>query len=165
MGTFFEHIQQAKDNLQFLSNISTTIDNCWDWQVTVCFYSALHLINAHIVEKTKSNYLTHNKVGEIINPYNHLSVARLDETTYLSYQKLLHLSRRSRYLLGENYQSEVGLIKKACKTHSIHLKKSIHHLEKIIEFVNQTYKEDFPSVEIKCIDLKSLSFNYFKIVE
>lgn len=165
MGTFSEHIQQAKDNLQFLSNISTTIDNCWDWQVTACFYSALHLINAHLVKKTKANYLTHNKVNEVINPFNQLSIAKLDEDTYLSYQKLLHLSRRSRYLLGDNEKSNAASIKKACKTHSVHLKRSIHHLEKIIEFVNQTYKEEFPAVEIKCIDLKSLPFNYFKIVE
>lgn len=117
MGTFKEHIHQSQSNIGFLSKISTNLDNCWDWQVTVCFYSALHLINAHIVIKTDANYLSHSKVDELINPYNTFSLAKLDEKICMSYIKLFQLSRRSRYLLSENF------------------KKAIYHLDIIINFI------------------------------
>ncbi len=166
MGTFKEHIQQSQNNLQFLSKISTTIEDCWDWQVTVCFYSALHLINSHIVHKTSANYLSHSKVEQIINPFNQLSVAKLDENIYISYIKLFQLSRRSRYLLSENFKKEEKAeLHTAAATYSKHLKKAIHHLEIIINFIRSEYNVSFPQVEIKCIDLKGLVFQNFKVCE
>lgn len=149
----------------FLSKISTNVEDCWDWQVTVCFYSALHLINSHIVIKTGANYLSHSKVEEIINPFNKLSVARLDEKIFTSYIKLFQLSRRSRYLLSENFKKGNNLdILPASVTYSKHLKKAIYHLEIIINFIKNNYKESFPQVEVKCIDLKGLNFQNFRIV-
>lgn len=164
MGTFNEHIQQAKNNINFLSEISTNIQNCWDWQVTVCFYSALHLINSHIVKKTNSNYLTHSRVEGIINPFNQLSVARLDENTYTSYIKLFQLSRRSRYLLSENFKKAGKIdVQNASMTYSKHLKKAVHHLEVIINFVKSEYQISFPKVNLKCIDLKDIAFQNFSV--
>lgn len=165
MGTFKEHIQQSQNNIRFLSKISTSIENCWDWQVTVCFYSALHLINAHIVDKTKANYISHSKVDEIINPFNQMSIAKLDEEIYTSYIKLFQLSRRSRYLLGENYNKHaLSNTFSACATYSKHLKKAIHHLEIIINFIKTDYKESFSKADIKCIDLNGLAFQNFNII-
>lgn len=165
MGTFKEHIHQSKRNLTFLSEISVNVSECWDWQVTVCFYSALHLINAHVVEKTGANYLSHSKVDEIINPYNHLSVAKLDESVYTSYIKLFQLSRRSRYLIRENFQKgERQDLHTACSTYSKHLKKAIHHLNIIINFINKAYKESFSKTSIKCIDLNGLVLEHFTVL-
>ena len=163
MATFIEHIQQSKKNLSFLSKISTEVSDCWDWQVTVSFYTALHLINSHIAAKTQANFLTHSRVDEVINPYNKLSVARLDEDIYTSYTKLFQLSRRSRYLLNENYKKSD--IIPASLTHSKHVKKSIHHLQKILGFIKKEYKQDFPQIEVKCVDLKGLKFENFSVVE
>lgn len=106
MGNFAEHILQSKNNLDFLAKVNKDINDRWDWQVTVNFYVAVHLINAHIVSKTTKNYLSHNQVSELINPYNGLSVAKLDEETYKSYVKLQLLSRRSRYLLNEGFKKK-----------------------------------------------------------
>lgn len=164
MGSFSEHIDQAKRNFNFLSGISTSMNDCWDWQVTTCFYTALHLINAHIVAKTGGNYLTHNQVDGIINPYNQTSLGKVNEDIYLSYNKLFHLSRRSRYLLNENNSSPKGTLITASFTNSKHLQKAIYHLDQIISFINTDYKEHFPQVSIKCIDLKGRSFNFFQIV-
>lgn len=165
MGNFKEHIGHSVKNVQFLSKINGSVDDSWDWQVTVCFYTALHLINAHIVQKTNSNYLSHSKVEEMINPYNQLSVAKLNEDVYVSYIKLFQLSRRSRYLLNENYKkSEKVDIQNANFTYSKHLRKAIHHLDIILTFINSSYNEEFPKVNIKCIDLNGLEFGYFKIV-
>ena len=166
MGTFKDHIDQSRSNLAFLSNISLKIQNCWDWQVTVCFYSALHLINAHIVQKTGLNYLSHSKVDEVINPYNRLSVAKLDENTYVSYHALYQLSRRSRYLLNENHASiDSSGITKASITYSRHFSKAIRHLEVIIDFMKKKHSYTTSKINIKCVDLNGRSFNNFNIVQ
>lgn len=165
MGNFSEHIQQSKKNLNFLSKINIISNDNWDWQVTVCFYSAVHLINAHIVATTNKNYLSHNQVAEIINPYNQLSVGRLDEATYLSYTKLHQLSRRARYLLNENFKKKgVVDVQPACLTYDIHFKKSIHHLDNIINFITKTHSENFAKQNISCIELKGLIFSNFTII-
>lgn len=165
MGTFKEHIQQSQNNIRFLSKISTGLDDCWDWQVTVCFYSALHLINAHVVNKFYANYLSHSKVDEIINPYNFLSLAKLDKKIYISYIKLFQLSRRSRYLLSENFKKGEKLkVQIASATLSKHFKKAIFHLDIIINFIKNDYDESFEKVDIKCIDLEGLSFENFLVI-
>jgi hypothetical protein len=164
MATFVDHIEQSKRNVVFLSKINSTLDNCWDWQVTVCFYTALHLINAHIASKTNSNYLSHYQVEKIINPFNDSSPACLDDNVYKSYTKLFQLSRRSRYLVGENNQSSGStIIQPGKSTHSLHLRKSIHHLDLIIDFVKLNYSVEFPNVEIVCKDLNGLTFKNFQI--
>ncbi|MEO0058973.1 MAG: hypothetical protein RLZZ312_620 [Bacteroidota bacterium] len=164
MGNFKEHIDHSIKNARFLSQINNSITDSWDWQVTVCFYTALHLINAHIVKKTNSNYLSHRKVEEIINPFNQLSVARLNEDVYMSYIKLFQLSRRSRYLLNENFQkSEKMDIQNANFTYGKHLRKAIHHLDIIFIFIKSSYGEQFEIVDIKCLDLTGLKFDFFRI--
>lgn len=166
MGTFKEHIQQSHNNIRFLSKISTNLEDCWDWQVTVCFYSALHLINAHVVKKFDANYLSHSKVDEVINPFNDMSLAKLDENIYKSYIKLFQLSRRSRYLLSENFHKAEKLdIQIACATYSKHLKRAISHLDVIVNFIKSDYSETFEKVDIKCIDLEGQSFENFRIIK
>jgi hypothetical protein len=165
LGNFSEHILQAKNNLVFLSEINKNINNRWDWQVTTCFYSAVHLINAHLVNKTGKNYLSHNQVAEHINPYNNLSVSKLDEETYLSYNKLHQLSRRSRYLLNENFKKKgVVDVQPACITYDKHLKKAIRHLDNVINYISKEYGAEFNPTQIKCIELNGLQFNNFKIL-
>ncbi len=161
MANFDEHINHSKKNLDYLSKINFHINERWDWQVTVCFYTALHLMNAHIVKKTLKNYLSHNQVEDILNPYT-LSPARLDETTFLSYIKLSQLSRRSRYLLSENF-TKTDDIQHASITHSPHFKKAIHHLDVIIKYINVNYNNSISSTNISCLDLKGRTFENFKI--
>lgn len=165
MASFDEHIAHAKSNLDYLSKINTHVNDRWDWQVTTCFYTALHLMNAHIAKKANKNYLSHTRVDQALNPYG-LSVAKLDEDTYSSYNSLSNLSRRSRYLLTEN-KSQVDTeldIQRQCLTYSKHFKKAIHHLDKILTFFNKEYGSDFEKTTIKCIDLNGLDFNNFKIL-
>lgn len=165
MGTFSEHLNPSQSNLQFLSKISSSTDNFWDWQVTVCFYSALHLINAHIVNKTQSNYLTHKDVEAVLNPNNLLSVARLDIPNYIAYIKLLELSRRSRYLLNENFKKgEKQDIQKVSLTYSKHFRKAIIHLDTLIAFISKEYNIAFNPCEIKCMDLQGINLTHFKLV-
>lgn len=162
MGNFTEHIQKSKNNIVFLEKINNGVDNCWDWQVTTCFYSALHLINAHIISKTNKNYLSHNQVSDAINPYNQLSVAKLDEETFLSYNKLMQLSRRSRYLLNENFDKKgVVDVQPACLTYDKHFKKCVYHLDKIITFIKKTYNEEFDKKTLICVEFKGIEYDNF----
>jgi hypothetical protein len=166
LANFSEHIQQSKNNLDFLSQLNKLLNNRWDWQVTTCFYSAVHLINAHIAQKTNKNYLSHSKVSEIINPYTQLSLAKLDEDTYSSYIILQQLSRRSRYLLNENFKKDNhnGDILPSCITIDKHLRKSIHHLDIIMKYISKNYEVTFTKHEINCVELKGLKFENFIIV-
>lgn len=162
MGNFSEHIQQSSNNLDFLLEVNTHINTRWDWQVTTCFYVGVHLINAHIVARTQKNYLSHHQVSEVINPYNQLAPGRLDELTYASYLKLQILSRRSRYLLNENFKKkEVIDIQPACITYDKHFKKAIYHLDKIMVFISTTHKVQFKKYKIDCAELKGSDYSYF----
>ncbi|SOS48551.1 conserved hypothetical protein [Tenacibaculum dicentrarchi] len=165
MGSFTEHITHSENNLDFLSKVNSNINDSWDWQVTVCFYSALHLMNAHIVAKTTKNYLSHSQVAEVINPYNQLSVAKLDEQTYLSYNKLFQLSRRSRYLLSENFKKGgIVDIQPACITYDKHFKKAIYHLDIIINYISKNHSVAFKKTKVACVELKGQTFSNFDVV-
>lgn len=164
MGSFTEHIIHSESNLDFLSKVNSSINDRWDWQVTVCFYSALHLMNAHIVAKTGKNYLSHSQVAEVINPYNQLSIAKLDEETYLSYNKLFQLSRRSRYLLSENFKKvKIVDVQPACITYDKHFKKAIYHLDKVITYISKNYSVAFKKTKVDCIELKGKGFSNFDV--
>ncbi len=122
-------------------------------------------MNAHIAKKANKNYLSHTRVDQALNPYG-LSVAKIDEDTYSSYNSLANLSRRSRYLLTENksqVDNEVD-IQRQCLTYSKHFKKAIYHLDKILDYFKKEYGAEFGKTDIKCIDLNNQTFSHFKIV-
>jgi hypothetical protein len=163
LATFEEHITQAKSNLEYLSKINFNINERWDWQVTVCFYSAVHLMNAHIIVKTKKNYLMHKQVDTVLNPFSQFSLSKLDEDTYTSYVSLSNLSRRSRYLSNENVIKNDDDIKSGCFTYSKHFKKAISHLEIIINYMVKNHKTEINKIDLKCDDLSHLKLKNFNI--
>lgn len=164
MGSFSEHIQQSKNNLDFLAKVNAQINDRWDWQVTTCFYVGVHLINAHIVSNTSKNYLSHHQVSEVINPYNQLSPGKLSEDIYASYVKLQLLSRRSRYLLNENFKKkEMTDIQPACITHDKHFRKAVYHLDKIMDYIKTGNNVQFQKHPLKCIELRGGNFSNFSV--
>jgi hypothetical protein len=158
LATFEEHINQAKRNLAFLESINHNIKDCIDWQVTVCFYTALHLINAHLAT-FDLQYRKHVDVKDALNPERTLSISKLPEDEYVAYAALQMLSRRSRYLVNEK-DRQIGATT-AFLTHDIHLAKSIKHLDCLVTFFQNKYSVFLPSVSIQCPDLKSQSLKYF----
>ncbi len=144
MASFDEHIVQFQKNVHFLEFISAADYSCCDWQVTVAFYSALHLVNAHLVNKMQQNYISHTDVDKAINPNNAMSVARLNEDVYTSYKSLYNLSRRSRYLVSEKAsvrkeESADHTIAAVKVTHEKHVEKARKHLNSIITFFEKQY--------------------------
>ena len=165
MATFEEHIAHAKSNLDYLSKINYSINERWDWQVTVCFYSAVHLVNAHIIVKAKKNYLTHKQVDTVLNPFSQFSPSKLDEDTYTAYVSLSNLSRRSRYLSNEKINRDENDIKNGCFTYSKHFKKAISHLEVIINYMIKNHKTEINKIDLKCDDLNHVPLKNFNILK
>lgn len=158
MAKFDEHIAQANKNLQFLESINQS--TFFDWQVTVCFYTAVHLINAHL-SLYNMQYRKHVDVKDALNPKNDESVATgcaLPNNEYLAYTKLQSLSRRSRYLVNEkdgNLAAETAFL-----TYDIHLGKALRHLNTLINYFCKKYDFKILPLKIKCsgINKGDLSF-------
>ncbi len=150
MAQFDEHIQQAKRNLQFLELINKSHPGFCDWQVTVCFYTALHFVNAHI-SNFGMQYRKHVDVKDAINPRNRNSLnsgSSLPDNEYLAYTKLQSLSRRSRYLVNEkdgNLSSTTASL-----TYEVHFKRALMHLNTVIKYISNQYKIDAEKITISC---------------
>lgn len=151
MALFEDHINQAKKNLVFLSNTNSSITDSYDWQVTACFYVALHLVNAHLA-KTGMHYRSHTDVNNALNPYHLTSITKLGEEEYTSYIKLSQLSRRSRYLVKDSDKPEE--VEKAFFTYDKHLAKAIRHLDKLTAHFTKRYGFQMPNVNLTCPGLK-----------
>jgi hypothetical protein len=153
LATFEEHISQAKSNLSFLihANSLDTPNRFWDWQVTICFYTALHTVNAHIAKVANLHYRTHEDVRDALNPLKPLSLTKVDESIYLAYTKLEGLSRRSRYLCNEKTYDPTN----ANLTYDKHLARAVRHLDALLKYFSDLYNIDFGKSKIKCPSMKT----------
>lgn len=161
MPLFDEHIQQAKHNLQFLEVVNAAGDKYCDWQVTVCFYTSLHLVNAHL-SLYNMQYRKHVDVKDAINPKNIRSNnagSALPDKEYLAYTKLQSLSRRSRYLVNEK-DGNIGSAQ-AFFTFDVHLNKALKHLNTLLLFFSKKYNFPIDTIAISCNGIKKgdLSFS------
>jgi hypothetical protein len=151
LATAQEHINQANNNIAFLQNINNNISNCIDWQVTVSFYTALHLVNAHI-STFNLQYRRHTDVKDVLNPYNQTSVMKLPENEYTAYMSLQSLSRRARYLVNEkdnNLATNTAFL-----TYEKHLAKALKHLDVLMQYFTAKYNYTLPVISVKCTELK-----------
>ncbi|MCB0737044.1 MAG: hypothetical protein KDC92_05990, partial [Bacteroidetes bacterium] len=147
MAKFEDHLNQARSNLKFLEVVNEKAFEFIDWQVTVCFYTSLHLINAHLA-KHQLQYRSHTDVKNAINPKNPFAVSKLQENEYVAYVTLQMLSRRSRYLVQEkdsNIDSDQVFL-----TYEKHLSKALRHLDCLISYFNQNYSAGIPKATIRC---------------
>lgn len=155
MAKYEDHIQQAERNLRFLGAINNSVQDCYDWQVTVCFYTALHFVNAHL-SKFGLQYRKHKDVNYALNFSNATSPAKLPEDEYIAYTALQSLSRRSRYLVNEK-DNKLGS-DQAYLTYDKHLAKALRHLNKLLLHFNAKTNE----VSMKCPEIKNDELKYFK---
>jgi hypothetical protein len=160
LASFDEHIKQAKSNLNFLNSVNNKIQSQWDWQVTISFYTAVHLINAHISKKSNQHYRSHELVNNSINPFNPTSITKLSEELYTSYMKLQNLSRRARYLCHDDPSNRD---QKAFLTYDKHFSKAVTHLDNLLNFISQEYSISFDKASLECLELRNRTFMYFEI--
>lgn len=162
MASFDEHIKQVKSNLQFLELTSTNHpDTFWDWKVTICFYTVVHLANAHISKKMNHHYRSHEEVNNVLNPYNKVSVCSIPEQFYKAYIKLSNLSRRSRYLVSDDMsiREEKGFF-----TSEKHFAKAIRNLDILLDFFGQEYKIELTKYKIICNRCKDENFKKLEVI-
>ncbi|WP_421813528.1 hypothetical protein [Flagellimonas sp.] len=158
MAKFEEYIAQAKSNITFLDEVDNSIPNYWDWKVTTAFYIGVHLVNAHLKHTLGYTYRTHKEVENAINFANPTSLGKVTEDVYVAYSIISKLSRRSRYIIHEK-DPKTDVV---CLTYDRHFKKSLIHLNTLLEFVSNEYKVEFEPIHIDCIELQKVNLKYFK---
>ena len=159
MAAQADHFTQAQRNLQFLGSINNHQNEYTDWQVTVCFYVAVHLANGHL-SQFGLQYRTHSDVNFALNPYYPFSVSKLPEAVFNAYISLYKLSRRSRYLVNPQNPAD----SQAHFTNSKHLAKATRHLDFVLQHFAETYRLHFSPVHILCPDLKpSDNLHFFSV--
>ena len=104
MASFRDHISQAEENISFLFQIRTLPDRNLSWEVTVCYYIAVHLMNARIADKLQVTFDNHSDINKNLF-YDKNSSARIFRKVFITYKELTRLSRISRYLMDPNLKN------------------------------------------------------------
>jgi len=160
VADYTAHIEQSIKNLQFLQNINNTFPDSYDWQITVCFYVAVHLVNAHLAKSHNLHCRSHEDVKLAISPTNPTSLCRIDERPYTAYEKLSNNSRRARYLISEDHKDD-----SAHYVSEKYIAKSIRELDKVIIFFAGQYGiKTIPKIKVKCDRLKEDQLMHFEVV-
>jgi hypothetical protein len=160
VANFDDHFKQAENNLLFLQSINSNTPEFIDWQITTCYYVAVHLINAFIANKGNLHFNSHDKVKEAINPQSRFVNTRLDPDTYASFIALGNLSRRSRYLCHEKQIDNEK--KHPCEDR--HFAQALTHLDALLSFMKLIYAKDFPKTEIVfAFTKKPINLKFFHI--
>lgn len=141
MSRYQAHLKQANANLDFLGIVNNADPTRYDWQTTVAFYSALHLVNAWLCEYG-ARYRSHHDVKDAINPRTGRPSAVTDQA-YADYQALFRLSRRARYLLDETSADE----NRVAHTSEKHFAKAMRRLDRLMAYF-QAELEDYAPVTI-----------------
>jgi hypothetical protein len=161
MANFADHITQAKSNLKFLEEISNRLSMpYWDWNVTVCYYVAVHLVNSHIAKVSDQHYRKHEEVSKALNPYFPLSPTKVPDNVYTAYSNLQNLSRRSRYLISDSMKNRS---EDANLTYDKHFRRALVHLDTILEFISINYKQKFTTIGVVCIEARNIGLKHFEV--
>lgn len=151
MASFDQHIAQCNRNLLHLYKLNSSVSDSIDWQVTTCFYTAVHLVNAYLAECGNLHYKTHSQVESAINPFGN-SIYKFSEQNYLAYEKIKNLSRRSRYMCHEEGITDMS---HGLTTTDKHLSRALKNLDILLQHFNTLYNITYPPITIVCSSLSS----------
>ena len=160
MATFDEHLTQAKSNIAFLEHLSST-GKYIDWQITACFYVAVHLANAHIAKQEGKNFRAHIDVTDSLNPFKDYP-SKVSERVFTSFQRLHNLSRKARYLVPPTSQDD-GVVP-ACYAAPRHLITSVQSLDIIIQGMKDIHRFSLPKIQFISSEIFSYPLIHFEIV-
>lgn len=158
MADFKDHVAQAGDNLRFLSKLNV-IPHQWDWKVTVGFYVAVHLVNAHLAKVGNLHFRQHKQVEDAISPHSILVAARLPEAVYVAYRTLKNLSRRARYLCSDN---PTDVSQNTFVTQEKHLAKALRNLDVLMLWFGEQHSYHFLPCQVACTAQRS-ALRYFPL--
>lgn len=137
------HFNQAQHNLRLLEQINQS-QQFWDWQTTILFYSALHLVNGHIFRTTGTRYNSHSDVANIIHHLNP-NPASLPKQFGIDYGKLQNLSRTARYLYDSESKED-----RIVKSGQDNLVKAVYLYEKVCAVICPMHHVQLSSIQITC---------------
>jgi hypothetical protein len=159
LASFQEHIDQANKNIEFLCLVNTHDCNVCDWQTTICFYTAVHLINSHVAQTVNQHYRTHAQVDSAINPFlNPPPASAVSQDIYIAYGLLKNLSRRSRYLIS-HVPGNVDV--RGFITKDKHFARAVRYLDEIMVYIDGLYNVGFTTKTLNCPLLKKHTLKYF----
>ena len=159
MATFIDHCNRAKSNHALFIKLNS--ENVFlDWQVTACFYCALHLISAHLLKAGSLRCKNHSAIEKHINFQNSNSSYRLSEDDFVSYANLYMLSKRARYMSCE--KDGVALDDVTYHISDKHIARAVRDLNRIIVCFENIYSQNLinPS-KINCSRIKLEKLQYF----
>lgn len=144
MADFTNHIAQSKKNIYLLKflNDNPTSDIDKQWQITVAYYSALHLINAFLSDKADLHPNNHHSLKEFIEPS---AVNTIGEDLYASYTHLEMLSRKARYLCDNSGQNSSS---KGFISNKKDFQRAIKYLDQVKCFINKEYSLGLSVIEL-----------------
>jgi hypothetical protein len=140
MASFSDHILQAEHNLAYLRQIIHQLHpRNLSWEVTVCYYVAVHLVNAHIESQLKVSYQSHDRIKKALF-YDRHSSARISKQAFDTYNQLTRLSRIARYL----FDSQTALT--PVQITQQHRADAELYLNRLIAYFNGLYALTIPLV-------------------
>lgn len=157
MANFVQHVAQARHNLSLLQ-ILFPHTKYYDWQVTVCYYTAVHLVNAHLAKTGNTHFQNHSETKNAIN-YKGTSISSIGETPFKHYVSLENLSRRARYLSHQSKGNHPG---RAFATEPYHLANALFKLENLMLYFGEKYAIQFSEMEVTCPEVKAELKNSLK---
>ena len=137
MPSFSDHNKQANSNIGFVNFLQKSNCDYFDWKVTAAFYTAVHIVNAHLHSAVDEHYQRHSKVELALNPENELSPAKISMDAFIAYKKLHNLSRRSRYLIHEDEKSRD--VEGMHYISEKHFSKAKNRLTEIMQYFEEKY--------------------------
>lgn len=140
MASFEQHMEQAKHNLAFLELVNHNSPLVIDWQITICFYTSLHLINAHIAKVCNLHYNSHSDTINAINS-DKPGKGKLPENISDDYRMLMNLSRKARYLTEGKNRGDISV---CFLVKNKDLRRAVKLLDGLLGYFSVTYQIDFP---------------------
>lgn len=96
MQKYDEHINQAKHNENLASELLQTL-TYKDWIITICFYSALHYVDAELSKRLNVDPEISHPQDRSIHSYREDLVRTFFKKVFEDYRFLSVLSRSTRY--------------------------------------------------------------------
>lgn len=96
--------QKAETSYSQLVCMQTHCPNV-DWVITVCFYTALQMMKAHILINTGSETANHDEIADFITKGN---ASIQDKTVIAAYADLKRMSSLARYKTGHKGEKIVN---------------------------------------------------------
>lgn len=144
------HIKKVIHNLNVISQLEAQGSPYRDWQITLCFYSALHLTRYHLQASANYTCTTHEDAKDRLHWQNTMPFSRMDKEPYQAYADLEGFSRRARYIpeiSPETFEKDYI--------------RAIQRLDKVMHYFDSKYSLSLPKTQIKCPRLIGTTLHYF----